>query len=153
MESYDFGLCSGIPGLLLFCPSSQLGQPAHHQPASLVSMCTFGLLAFGFPQLWLRFGPCVLPALKNSSPHWPYRTQDKAIRAEGWTLISMEFVWAHDFRDHISLGAAALCADGQSQQQCAAMGSDENLNRKYLLSCEVWLNENDSLHASAFVLW
>lgn len=67
-------------------------------------------------------------------------------------MISMEFVWAQDFRDHRSLEVATLCADGQSQQWCAAMGFDENLNRKNLLSCEVWLNENVSFHASAFVL-
>ena len=96
------------------------------------------------PQLWLRFSLWVLPALKNSSPYWPYRTQDKAIRRKGWILISIEFVWGQDFRDHISLEAAAFCADGQSQQQCAATGFEESLNRKNLLSCEVWPNENDS---------
>lgn len=83
-------------------PQFPMSSPPHNQPAPSVSMCTFRLLTFGFPQLWLRFGPWVLPALKNSSAHWPYRTQDKAIRGEGWTLISLEFVWAHDFRDHIS---------------------------------------------------
>lgn len=65
----------------------------------------------------------------------------------------MEFFQAYDFRDQTSLEAADLGADGQSQWHCAAAGFDENLNRKILLPCEVWSNENDSLHASAFALW
>lgn len=49
-------------------------------------------------------------------------------------------------------GSTAFSSDGQSQQPCAAMGFDESLNRKNLLSCEVWVNENVRCHASAFVL-
>lgn len=50
--------------------------------------------------------------------------------------MSMEFVLAHIFRDHIFLEAASsgrpspLCVDGHPQQWSAAIGFGENLNRK-----------------------
>lgn len=59
--------------------------------------------------------------------------------------MSMEFVLAHNSKDHISLGPPSsgghlqICADDQPQQLSAALGFAENPNRKNLLSCEVWL--------------
>lgn len=50
--------------------------------------------------------------------------------------MSMEFVLAHIFRDHIFLESASSgrpsphCVDGHSQQWSAAIGFGENLNRK-----------------------
>lgn len=54
------------------------------------------------------------PSFEKLRAHWPCRTQDKAIRGEGWTLTSMEFFQAYDFRDHTPLEASdvALCCHG-----------------------------------------